>query len=43
MIGGLEERCPGWKKIEKLTIGRGGGRLFGTRDYVVTNNRHNII
>ena len=25
-------RCPGWKKIEKLTIGGGDGRLFGTWD-----------
>ena len=24
IIGGLELRCPGWKKTEKLTIGRGG-------------------
>ena len=24
---------PGWKKIENLTI-RGGGRLFGTREYI---------
>ena len=31
--GGLEKRCPGWKKFEKLTIGGGGGRLFGTREY----------
>ena len=22
---GLEQRCPGWQKIEKLTIGGGGG------------------
>ena len=28
----LEQRCLGWKKIEKLTIGE---RLFGTREYLM--------
>ena len=34
-------RCPGWKKVEKLTMegrmgerGGDGGQLFGTREYL---------
>ena len=29
---GLAE-CPGWKNIEKLISGGGGGRLIGTKEY----------
>ena len=31
-VNTYQARDPGWKKIEKLTIG--GGRFFGTREYV---------
>ena len=30
MIGGLEQRCPGWKKIEKIN-NRGGTIIRGLR------------
>ena len=37
-VGGLEWRCPGWKKIEKLTIRRGGTIILDLR--VIESSSH---